>query len=210
MSMQNGAILRADADAFGGIPGMHDAAPMPAQGNRLIPRFFIEAIPDPVATEREGHVVYKDQERVEILIAGDTKTGLVKKVTDEHRQQFPQHYAAFKKGREMATTGTPLEMWPLLTPAQVRTYKALNIFSVQDFAGLHDTQLQALGMGARELQKKAQVWLESAWDKAAQTRHVAELERERQASAAKDQTIADLAARIEALEKDGGGKRKAA
>ena len=45
------------------------------------PEFYIEAVEDPLASQRQGHPVYRDEERVKIRIPGNNLSMPVERVT---------------------------------------------------------------------------------------------------------------------------------
>lgn len=141
----------------------------------IYPEFFIEAAPDNAATEQEGRPMFRDVEKVRVHIAGDQKTVHTAKVTDLHRQRWKAQYEAFKAGQEAPINGTPLSEWPLLSVSRIKELQAQGIRTVEDLAELRDSALHSLGMGGRELQKQAQVFLDSAKDTAQATRLAKEL-----------------------------------
>jgi malonyl CoA-acyl carrier protein transacylase len=55
-------------------------------------------------------------------------------------------------------------MWPLVTPAQVQTFEAMNIRSVEDVEALTDGDIEHCPPGTRTLRDKAAAWRESAED----------------------------------------------
>jgi hypothetical protein len=97
------------------------------------------------------------------------------------KERWPDHYAAFKKGEQRATSGTPLEAWPNsdLTKSRVAEIKAHDILSVEELANLQDNLLGKLGMGARELREAARTYIakaKSGAGDAAMAARVAQLE----------------------------------
>lgn len=143
----------------------------------IFPRFYMEPVQNKKLTEQMGCPQFVDVEMVEITIAGDSKTLVVHKVRDEHRNRWPQHYEAFKKGQQAPTTGLPLKHCPLFTSAQVATMNANNIFTVEALAELNDAFIPKLGMGARGLVAKAKAYLNEAQGSAEVTKLAAENER---------------------------------
>jgi hypothetical protein len=178
-----------------------------AQNNgpdRCVPRFHVKAVRLAAKSKEEGRDVYEDREFVEIITPGDTKSIIDRAVTDEDRRRWPQFYAAFKAGREEATVGTPLELWPPIgSPAMVQTLKALHIRTVEDLAGLSDSGINNIGMGGRVLRDKAQLWLSEAKDKGAAILTALE---ERDADKARiqqlEEQVAELGATIAAMQKN--------
>ena len=103
---------------------------------------------------------YEAVEYVTILTPGDPKASPRHKVTDEIRRKYPEHYAAFRRGMEMAPVGTPLEMWGGVQPAMVSQLKALNIFTIEQLVGVPDSALHQIPMG-KTLVNQAKSYLEA-------------------------------------------------
>ncbi len=130
----------------------------------IFPKFYIEPVQNKAASEAAGRPIFRDTEFVEIRIAGDKFTVVVRKVSDEDKARRPQAYEAFQNNQKQALEGTPIEQWPIMTPAKVSELKALNILTVESLAELPDGRLGRLGMEGRELQNKAKAFLSSATD----------------------------------------------
>lgn len=117
--------------------------------DKIIPRFYIEDIPDELASQREGRPIYSSQERVELLIPGNMLNIKVDIVTNEHRNRWPDAYAKFKQGQEIAINGTPLEQWPLMKKAQVLEFKHFNLFTVEHVRDMSDLTCQSIRGGTK-------------------------------------------------------------
>lgn len=80
--------------------------------------------------------------------------------------QWADHFAfAYKQWQEENTipeNGTPIKGWALLSPAMQQQVLAANIRTVEDLAVMNESGLARVGMGARDLQRKAAAWLEEA------------------------------------------------
>lgn len=126
------------------------------------PRFYMETVEDLLESTRQGRRCYKEEERVEVIMAGNNLHIPVFRVTDEHRQRWPKQYEAFKSGQETPTEGTPIEEWPALNRAQVMELKFLNFRTVEDIAGASDHALQRIGMGGRILRDRASAFVDDA------------------------------------------------
>jgi hypothetical protein len=179
MSVVNGQFTR--TNSFG------------AGVERSYPRFFIEAVEDELASSQSGRRIFRDEERVEIIMPGNPYTRPVQRVTNAHRQQWPKEYEAFKAGQELAPEGTPLEEWPRLKRGQVLELKALGFKTIEQVALMGDQAIQQVGMGGRQLCELARAFLDDA-------ARSAEVERLAGANAARDNEIADLKLRLAALE----------
>lgn len=175
----------------GGMPTGYD----PKQRHKndgIIPQFYIQTALNKFKSNQEGRPIYDEIEFIRIIIAGDRNNQPERKVREEDKQRWPVEYAAFKRGEKMAESGTPLEQWPACSRAMAASMKHYNVFTVEQLAGLSDTGLQSIGMGAREMQKQAIAYLEYAKDSALPAKMVAENERLQSTVAALQKQVEDL------------------
>src|SRR6185437_10609014 len=129
---------------------------MNAPNPGVYPRFYIEAVLNPVATEREGRQIFSDVETVEIIIPGSSQyTKHKERVNNEHRARWPKEYEAFKRGIELAPDGTPLEEWPILAASQRAELKAMGLLTVEHVRDMNDHVIQRIKMGGRKLKEAA-------------------------------------------------------
>jgi hypothetical protein len=134
---------------------------------RTFPTFSIEPVELPSESAAQGRPIYRDVEMVSIRIAGDSKTEVVRKVSDHmRRNEYRAEYEYWKRTQQQAVTGTPLEQWPGASVSFIKTCKNVNVFSVEALAELGDSHLSNLGMDARTMQARAKAWLASAKDNA--------------------------------------------
>lgn len=151
---------------------------------RIHVEFFMDAVEDRGASEREGRKIFKDVESVRIRWVGDNKRELIApahmlSVRDgnewiTYAQRFPDQYEAFRRNVTYIGSGTPIDEAPFLSNAEKAELKALNIFTIDALADLTSKALAALGMGGREKMNKAKAWLENAAGSADVTRMAAE------------------------------------
>lgn len=193
--MQNGQFLAGSGeDLVGGLQEMDVSR---NTSRNIIPRFFIGMQKRPDVTDAETDEVtqnngFREVEYVELLIPGDAKAAPVQLVDRNIRKQFAKHYQAFKEGRELPTEGTPVEYWLGANDARVHVLKSLHLRTVEQVAEMSDTVLNSVGMGARELRKRAQTFLD-----AQSNSKVADK------LAAKDNELDELRRRLAALEAGG-------
>jgi hypothetical protein len=133
-----------------------------APANHVRGEFFMDTVKDVRASLDAGRDIFTERERVRIIIPGMIASVLVKDVTEEHRERWPEQYRAFSSGRDPVLSGTPLEEWPVLNKAQVAELLHLQIRTVEELAGLSDIAVQHVGMGGRTLRERAQGWLDEA------------------------------------------------
>jgi hypothetical protein len=80
----------------------------------------------------------------------------------EWRTEFMAAHAAWKEGRELPLSGTPILTWPVASPAQVKSLLDAKVRTVEDLAQANEETIAMLGMGGRALKDKAVSWLQSA------------------------------------------------
>ncbi len=135
-----------------------------------------ETVRNPSKSEAAGTDVYDDVDMVEFHVIGDglnIHSKALKNLTRDEARDFAPLVAYYKALREnVPTSGAPLKMVTWLSPAQVRTYEALNVHTLENLAGVSDATITKLGMGAREHVKKAQAHLQAAQDASAVNRLV--------------------------------------
>ena len=139
--------------------------------------FEMRAIIDRQASEANGHATYKDTPFAMITPAGSKDC--VEKVAEEWLDQieqasykgaypidwvprFKQAFEMWKKGEEVPPHGTPLKMWPQITPAELMMCKGANVLTVEDLAEANEQLLQRIGMIGRVLKNKAEAWLKAS------------------------------------------------
>ena len=118
-----------------------------------IPKFFIEYRKN----KKTGETV--PVEMVSIVVPGDQRNSPVRKVNDAVRAKYKFWYDQWRNEVEDTPVGTPLSMWPTMTPPQVAQLQILNIFTVEQLAAVSDSNLQNIPFG-RTVKNKAIKWLE--------------------------------------------------
>jgi hypothetical protein len=164
-----------------------------AMDSKLFVNFFTKPVKHEAKSLEAGRAIFETHEFVNIKIPGDKNNDVVKDLSLEphYIQRFPVHYARFKKNQEQIV-GTPLNLLPFLTEAQVEEYRTYNIRTVEQLAGLADVQAQTI-LGSIKHKQEAQAWLDS-FRGADELRKEFAAEREAQAK-----QISELQAKIDAL-----------
>lgn len=83
------------------------------------------------------------KEFITIKIPGNKLTEVHRLVKAEDRVRFAPQYQAFLAGEDFSS-GTPLEAAPFLRKEDIAVLKKLDIFTVEQFAGVSDTNLMAV------------------------------------------------------------------
>lgn len=79
-------------------------------------------------------------------------------------EAFKASYKAWKDGEEEPVSGTPLKLFAVLSPSQLKTLISAGVKSVEDLAQLPDQELQQITVGGIGLKIKARAWLLQAND----------------------------------------------
>lgn len=126
-----------------------------------IPVFHYRPMLDSEASEALGKNVYKDMVFVEIIVPGNAKERVIRPVEDRDKARWPAQWKKFEEYGAGHTDidGTPVEEWPQATPGQVKTLRAADIMTVEQFAEVADSAIYDLGMGMMDLRSKAQVYV---------------------------------------------------
>lgn len=175
-----------------------------AKDDRSIVEFFVDAKEDKAASAKEGRPIYRDVEMVRIRFPADRARTLVRPAHAEwtkingqivtYAQRFPEEYKRFKAGQAPVVHGMPLKEAPFLTEAQRRMLLALDVYTVEQLAGLEGQPLRNLGPNGRDMVEKAKAFLATARGSADMTRLASENEVLRRQVEALQQTVAELAA----------------
>ena len=148
--------------------------------------FYIDAVEDQAASEREGYTVYREVEKVRItgFVDGygqiDNGAKIDTIASAQHKARFPEQYRQFKLDQKEAVAGSPLKMWPAISIASVRTLASIGITTVEQLATVDAKELRQHDW-LKPLHEKAVTWLKSLTDNGEVLRleaRIAELERQ--------------------------------
>lgn len=163
--------------------------------------FIEKTFEDRAATEKNGAYTARSEDYVIVRQIGSKDTfeknatewlaGLSRdpNMAPEWANHFKAQFAAWKSGQEITPDGIHVKTWPLISRSQAETLIRANLRTVEDLARAPEAALMAVGIGARELQHKAQAWLDSAANTGRQSEEVVNL---RAKTSAQDETIKGL------------------
>lgn len=144
----------------------------PAADKLLVVKFYHDAKANKFKTHEEGRPVFDDIEMVEILAPADRQRSLIVPAMAEwkrfgttkvsYAERFKDHYKRFKANEGPVVEGTPLSEAPFLTQGQRMSYKALDIYTVEQIAGLSGQGIKNLGVGGIAVVQQAKAYLETA------------------------------------------------
>jgi hypothetical protein len=157
-------------------------------------RFEEIAVVNKAKSDAAGYPVHDMTVRAFIRVPG-SRDEFPTKLDDKFMAEYGHLYERWKKTQEQPVDGLALELWPPIPKSYVEDWKYFGVRTVQQLATMGDTQLQKLGMGAREWQKKAESWLKEAQDHAESQRLVSENEKLKDEISMLKTQIADIAAK---------------
>jgi hypothetical protein len=141
----------------------------------LLVRFYTHPKKNLVKSEQEGRPIFEDTDYIEIMQPGNKDSIVRRPASDRDKDRFAEHYRRYQaRQSEDHIEGTLLEEWPAISRAQCEELKFLNIRTVEQLAGLSDSNAQNI-MGIQGLKSKAKKYLEVA-EKEANAEKFAELE----------------------------------
>lgn len=178
--------------------------------NEPFARFYYQAEKDKPASKEAGREIFKQVPYLKVVHPGRKDYELVTSATDEHKKRYPKAWEAFLEAEKEPESGTPLKMVPIMTVDAIAFLKAIDVKTLEAFAGLQKDDVQGLPTDIQELHKRAQLYLEAASDKGALANKFAQAQKEvdalsedlKEARA----TIADLKKEVATLTKLVDGK----
>jgi hypothetical protein len=157
----------------------------------LVVLFEIIAVQNEEKSQKEGRPIYDEVDSIKIYAPGDRHNVIHRQILPNDKIKFAQEYVAWKQGRELSNSGTPLEAWPIISKGQIEELKFFHVRSVEQLAALTDGNAQNVGPILR-LRQNARDWLAAAED----GKHVAKLRGEIHA---KDSEITNLQRQLKQL-----------
>lgn len=141
--------------------------------DKLFVEFTNEAVYMEAKSLEEGRAVYEDVPHVHIMFPGDRTREIKRPVRfEQHGNEpadpvrWPRQWAAFKAQEEQHQDGQPLDQWAPMSRAMVMNLKAVNVFTVEQLAGVNDDVLMRLGPGMRDWRDRAQAFIAKAAEEA--------------------------------------------
>lgn len=126
--------------------------------SRLFVEFSSRAVPDETASREAGRPISRQMDYIRIRQPGE-RDEIMRPAHDMDRRRFARHWQAYQDGRQALPSGTPLATLFPTNPEIIENLKHDKVFVVEQLAGLSDTQIQNIGMGARAWQQKAAEFL---------------------------------------------------
>jgi len=113
-------------------------------------------------SKKENRPVYEPIVHI-IKIPADQHLRIDRPVTEADIEEYPLEWERWQKTRETKVIGMPIEMWHAVSDTQKAEFRALSIFTIEQFANLPDSYAQKI-MGFNDLRAKAKSFIESGKD----------------------------------------------
>ena len=160
--------------------------------------FYEKQIEHKAKSLAAGHAIFVPRIMIKKLVPGDPRVVIDTYAKEKDFEEFPQEYARFLNKRENKPTGTPIELWGTLSDSQKAEFRALNIYTIEQFANLPDSAAERI-VGLYDLRKKARAFIlaQEAGDKLVKMEEDAKKAQEKEDAQARE--IAELKAQMAAL-----------
>ncbi|HET9888485.1 MAG TPA: hypothetical protein VFR10_13340, partial [bacterium] len=161
--------------------------------------FYDKQIEHKAKSKEAGRPIFITRTMIKKIVPGDHRLVVDTYAREDDYENFPVEYARYQQKHAAKPEGTPIDAWPVLSDTQKAEFRALNIFTVEQFAALPDAANEKI-MGLHELRKKARAFVlaQEAGEK------LVKLEEEKKADEAEKaemrKVIAEMTARLAALE----------
>ena len=116
-------------------------------------------------TMTEKRPIFEEKIFLQNLLPGDSTLVVDRPMREQDIDDFPIEWARFEQKKEQRVSGTPIDVWSAISETQKAEFKALHIFTIDQFAQLADSVGNKI-MGFNDLRDKARAFIAAAKDSA--------------------------------------------
>jgi hypothetical protein len=116
-------------------------------------------------TMTEKRPIFEEKVFLKKLVPGDSTLVVDRPMREQDIEEYPIEWARFEQKKEQRVSGTPIDVWTAISETQKAEFKALNIFTIDQFAQLADSVGNKI-MGFNDLRDKARAFIAAAKDSA--------------------------------------------
>jgi hypothetical protein len=116
-------------------------------------------------TMTEKRPIFEEKIFLKKLVPGDSTLVVDRPMREQDIDEFPIEWARFEQKKEQKISGTPIDVWSVISETQKAEFKALHIFTIDQFAQLADSVGNKI-MGFNDLRDKARAFIAAAKDSA--------------------------------------------
>jgi hypothetical protein len=114
-------------------------------------------------SDLEKRPIFEERIYLKKLVPGDNTLQVDRPMRETDMEEFPIEWARFQQKKEQKADGTPIEAWAAISDTQKAEFRALNIFTIDQFATLPDSAGDKI-MGFNDLRAKARAFIGAAQD----------------------------------------------
>jgi hypothetical protein len=114
-------------------------------------------------TEMEKRPIFEERIFLKKLVPGDSTLVVDRPMREADMEDYPIEWARFEQKKEQKADGTPIDAWIAINDTQKAEFKALHIFTIDQFAKLPDSAGNKI-MGFNDLRAKARAFIGAAQD----------------------------------------------
>jgi len=116
-------------------------------------------------TITEKRPIFEEKVFLKKLVPGDSTLVVDRPMREQDVEDYPIEWARFEQKKEQRVSGTPIDVWSAISETQKAEFKALHIFTIDQFAQLADSVGNKI-MGFNDLRDKARSFIAAAKDSA--------------------------------------------
>ena len=114
-------------------------------------------------TDLEKRPIFEERIFLKKLVPGDSTLVVDRPMRENDKEDYPIEWARFEQKKEQKADGTPIDAWMGINDTQKAEFKALHIFTIDQFAKLPDSAGNKI-MGFNDLRAKARAFIGAAQD----------------------------------------------
>ena len=186
------------------LAGWTDESFMESNRGKMAVFFHAVQVQNNFLTAQEKRPIFQERIFLKKLVPGDNTLTIDRPMREQDIEDYPVEWARFEQKKEATVAGTPIEVWTAISETQKAEFKALNIFTIDQFAQLADIAGNKI-MGFNDLREKARTFIAASQDSQIFDKIRAETDAKLQAQ---DVEMAELRAMIAELTAKKSGRPK--
>jgi hypothetical protein len=186
------------------VAGWTDESFMESNRGKMAVFFHAVQVQNNFLTAQEKRPIFQERIFLKKLVPGDNTLTIDRPMREQDIEDYPVEWARFEQKKEATVAGTPIEVWNAISETQKAEFKALNIFTIDQFAQLADIAGNKI-MGFNDLREKARTFIAASQDSEIFEKIRAETDKKLQAQ---DVEMAELRAMIAELTAKKSGRPK--
>lgn len=142
---------------------------------KMLVFFRTEQVKNNFKSAEQKRPVFMPKIFIKKLVPGDSRLVIDRPMRESDMEEFPVEWARFEQKKANVIPGTPIDAWPAITDTQKAEFRALNIFTVDQFANLTDASAAQI-MGFHDLRGKARAFVMAGKESETESKQRAELQ----------------------------------